>query len=169
MTHFPGCVGKLRLHIICILKCVDKFCPHVTVPRDRYVSDSTCKSILQMNVGSPTETRLSWFCEVNQVTLQVDRKKPRPPGRFPIYYVPKSKTWKKRIPLAEPGASTGVLFLPLSTWLGNLNIVNSKPPRGMGLLSIKVIIKCQNYQSQWWRAEFDDTLYVWRNFSYIKI
>jgi len=59
--------------------------------------------------------------------------------------------------------------LPLSTWLGNLNIVNSKPPRGMGLLSIKVIIKCPNYQSQWWRAEFDDTLYVWRNFSYIKI
>jgi len=43
---------------------------------------------------------------------QIDRKKPFPPGGFPIYYVPRSRTHRKRTPLEEfvPGASRGVLF-----------------------------------------------------------
>ena len=42
-----------------------------------------------------------------------DRKKPPPPGEFPIYYVPSSRTVSKRTPLEEfvPGASRGVLLL----------------------------------------------------------
>jgi len=42
-----------------------------------------------------------------------DRKKPPPPGGFPIYYVPSSKTVSKRTPLEEPGtnSSRGVILL----------------------------------------------------------
>ena len=42
-----------------------------------------------------------------------DRKKPPPPGVFPIYYVPSSRTVSKRTPLEEfvPGSSRGVLLL----------------------------------------------------------
>jgi len=45
--------------------------------------------------------------------LQIDRKKPPPPGGFPIYYVPYSKTRRKRTPLEAPGtnSSRGSLFL----------------------------------------------------------
>ena len=45
--------------------------------------------------------------------LQVDRKKPPPPGGFPIYYVPSSRTVCKRTPLEGfvPGSSRGVLLL----------------------------------------------------------
>ena len=41
-----------------------------------------------------------------------DRKKPPPPGRFPIDYVPLSRTVCKRTPLEEPGTnpSRGVLL-----------------------------------------------------------
>jgi len=44
--------------------------------------------------------------------IYVDRKKPLPPGGFPIYYVPSSKTVCKRTPLEEPGTnpSRGVLL-----------------------------------------------------------
>jgi len=44
---------------------------------------------------------------------EVDRKKPPPPGGFPIYYVPRSRTRRKRTPLEAPGtnSSRGVLFL----------------------------------------------------------
>jgi len=40
-------------------------------------------------------------------------KTPPPPGGFPIYYVPWSRTGRKRTPLKEfvPGSSRGVLFL----------------------------------------------------------
>jgi len=43
----------------------------------------------------------------------LDRKKPPPPGVFPIYYVPSSRTVSKRTPLEEfvPGASRGFLLL----------------------------------------------------------
>jgi len=42
-----------------------------------------------------------------------DRKKPPPPGGFPVYYVPWSRTRRKRNPLEAPGinSSRGVLFL----------------------------------------------------------
>jgi len=41
-----------------------------------------------------------------------DRKNPPPPGGFPIYYVPSSRTVCKRTPLEEPGTnpSRGVLL-----------------------------------------------------------
>jgi len=43
---------------------------------------------------------------------QVDRKQQPPPGGFPIYYVPLSRTVCKRTPLEEPGtnSSRGVLL-----------------------------------------------------------
>jgi len=43
---------------------------------------------------------------------QFDRKAPPPPGGFPIYYVPSSRTVCKRTPLEgfAPGASRGVLL-----------------------------------------------------------
>jgi len=42
---------------------------------------------------------------------QANRKKPLPPGGFPIYYVPSSRTVSKRTPIEEfvPGASRGFL------------------------------------------------------------
>jgi len=45
--------------------------------------------------------------------IHIDRKNPPPPGGFPIYYVPWSRTRRKRTLLEEsvPGASRGVLFL----------------------------------------------------------
>ena len=48
-----------------------------------------------------------------------------PPGWFPIYYVPSSRTVSKRTPLEQfvPGASRGVLLL---TVLDEGNIVNRK-------------------------------------------
>jgi len=39
------------------------------------------------------------------VATQFDRKKPPPPGGFPIYYVPSSRTVCKRTPLKEPGTN----------------------------------------------------------------
>jgi len=47
------------------------------------------------------------------VCVQVDRKKPHPPGGFPIYYVPSSRTVSKRTPLEEsvPDSSRRVLLL----------------------------------------------------------
>jgi len=44
---------------------------------------------------------------------QADRKNPPPPGGFPIYYVPSSRTVSKRTPLEEfvAGASRGVLLV----------------------------------------------------------
>ena len=43
----------------------------------------------------------------------VNRKKPPPPGVFPIYYVPSSRTVNKRTLLEEfvPGSARGVLLL----------------------------------------------------------
>jgi len=40
-------------------------------------------------------------------------RNPPPPGGFPTYYVPSSRTARKRTPLEEfvPGASRGVLLL----------------------------------------------------------
>jgi len=53
-------------------------------------------------------------CSKMTVTLAqaVDRKKPPPPGGFPIYYVPSSRTVCKRTFLEEPGTnlSRGVLL-----------------------------------------------------------
>ena len=45
-------------------------------------------------------------------TCQFDRKKPPPPGGFPIYYVPSSRTVCKRTPLEAPGTNPagGVLL-----------------------------------------------------------
>ena len=45
-------------------------------------------------------------------TQHSDRKKPPPPGGFPIYYVPSLRTVCKRTPLEEPGInpSRGVLL-----------------------------------------------------------
>jgi len=67
---------------------------------------------------------------------RVDGKNIPPPGGFPIYYVPSSRTVCKRTPL-----STWYKFFegcPLThgSWWGN--IVNRKPLRGGGFLSIRV-------------------------------
>jgi len=60
------------------------------------------------------EKEVFWaVCEDSHVDRQVDRKKPSPPGGFPIYYVPWSRTRRKRTPFEAPGtnSSRGVLFL----------------------------------------------------------
>jgi len=36
------------------------------------------------------------------IASHIDRKKPPSPGGFPIYYVPWSRTWRKRTPPKEP-------------------------------------------------------------------
>jgi len=56
-----------------------------------------------------------------QHNQHVDRKKPPPPGVFPIYYVPSSTTVSKRTPLEAPGtiSARGVLLLTVldqGTW-----------------------------------------------------
>jgi len=53
---------------------------------------------------------LTLFCK--RPGMQVDRKKPPPPGGFPIYYVPSSRTVCKRTPFEGfvPGSSRGVLL-----------------------------------------------------------
>ena len=45
--------------------------------------------------------------------LELIERNPPPPGGFPIYYVPSSRTVSKRTPLIEfvPGALRGVLLL----------------------------------------------------------
>jgi len=89
-----------------------------------------------------------------------DRKKPPPPGGFPIYHVPSPRTVCKRTPLEEPGTnpSRGVLLHTaldrehssavccsvlqcvavccsvLRLLIGN--IVSTKPPREGGVLPI---------------------------------
>jgi len=69
--------------------------------------------------------------------ILIERNSP-PPGGFSIYYVPWSRTRRKRTPLEEfvPGASRRVLFLP-GSWSGNTG--NGKPPRGGGFLSINFL------------------------------
>jgi len=54
----------------------------------------------------PGASRLLYYC------THLDRKKPPPPGEFPIYYVPSSRTVCKRIPLEGfvLGSSRGVLL-----------------------------------------------------------
>jgi len=53
---------------------------------------------------------------------RVDQKKPPSLGGFPIYYVPRSRSGRKKTPPEEPppkwikfgsGSSGGVLFLPV--------------------------------------------------------
>jgi len=48
-----------------------------------------------------------------ELSKALSRKNPPPPGGFPIYYVPSSRTVSKGTPLEEfiPGASRGVLLL----------------------------------------------------------
>ena len=47
----------------------------------------------------------------------LDRKKPLPPGGFPIYYVPSSRAVRKRTPLEAPGThfSRGILLYNVLT------------------------------------------------------
>jgi len=51
-------------------------------------------------------------CVITHLSRNFDRKTPPPPGGFPIYYVPSSRTVCKRTPLGEPGTnpSRGVLL-----------------------------------------------------------
>ena len=53
------------------------------------------------------------LCACTICACDFDRKKPPPPGGFPIYYVPSSRTVSKRTPLEAPGtnSSRGVLLL----------------------------------------------------------
>ena len=51
--------------------------------------------------------------EITILRYQFEPKNPPPPGRFPVYYVPSSRTVSKKTPLEEPGTnfSKGVLLL----------------------------------------------------------
>ena len=53
-----------------------------------------------------------WLQDNCLLRYYFDRKNPHPPGGFPIYYVPSSRTVCKRTPLEEfvLGASRGVLL-----------------------------------------------------------
>ena len=53
----------------------------------------------------PTKRRLTWTVYATPLmtlTTDFDRKNPPPPGGFPIYYVPSSRTVSKRTPLEAP-------------------------------------------------------------------
>jgi len=55
---------------------------------------------------------LTPWCCFAQCYIQVDRKKPPPPGGFPMYYVPSSRTVCKRTSLEGfvPGSSRGYSY-----------------------------------------------------------
>jgi len=93
------------------------------------------------------------FSALNFVSIiyQVDRKKPPPPGGFPIYYIPSSRTVCKRTSLAWFVFFEGGPFTHGSCWG---KIVNRKPPRGGGFLSIKVILPVPSL----FPAKFNPTL-----------
>ena len=67
-----------------------------------------------LSLSKKTNARKTFpkFEDVAYGYTQVDRKKPPPPGGFPIYYVPSSRTASKRTPLEAPGtnSSRGVLL-----------------------------------------------------------
>jgi len=77
---------------------------------------SMLQCVLHTYICCADEMRLGVF--INSYTYvymyaHIDRKKPPPPGGFPIYYVPSSRTVSKRTPLEAPGtnSSSGVLLL----------------------------------------------------------
>jgi len=75
------------------------------VTRTQFVRDMTHSHVIWL---------IDWIRFTNtSLVIQIDRKKPPPPGGFPIYYVPSSRTVSKRTPLAAPGtnSSRGVLLL----------------------------------------------------------
>ena len=66
-----------------------------------------------------TQLSLLNLCQTNFKGF--DRKNPPPPGGFPIYYVPSSRTVCKRTPLEAPGTNSSREVL-LLTVLGFLLI-----------------------------------------------
>jgi hypothetical protein len=69
---------------------------------------------LQLTWGGIHEYIHMYTCVIyiHVLYVYIDRKKPPPPGGFPIYYVPSSRTMCKRTPLEGfvPGSSRGVLL-----------------------------------------------------------
>ena len=93
-------------------------------------------------------SRHKYICFTSHTWSTLIERTPPPPGKFPIYYVPASRTV---ITLTEdPPQSTWYKFFeggPLThgSWWGNIvnrkppwNIVNRKPPQGGGFLSIEL-------------------------------
>ena len=68
--------------------------------------------------------------------LYIDRKNPPPPGGFSIYYVPWSRAVCKGFHDEMRRSHLVVKSLTHGSWSGN--IVNRIPPRGGGVLSIKM-------------------------------
>jgi len=66
------------------------------------------------NFTHMNESRTSHIWMTHDILMErIDRKNPPPPGGFPLYYVPSSRTVIKRTPLETPGTnfSRGVLIL----------------------------------------------------------
>ena len=84
---------------------------YITFPIRIY---SPHQDILAHTIRIQSANTLMWeyTCRCIKIQLQVDRNKPPPPGGFPIYYVPSSRTVSKRTPLEEPctNPSRGVLL-----------------------------------------------------------
>ena len=82
-------------------------------------------------------------CRLISLHDQFNLKNPPPPGGFSIYYVSWSRAVCKRFHDEMRPSHLVVKSLTHGSWSGN--IVNRKPPRGGGFLSIKSIIKrCQS-------------------------
>jgi len=81
-------------------------------------------------------------CDIYNIChMHIDRKKPHPPGGFSIYYVPWSRAVCKRFHDDMRRSHLVVESLTHGSWSGN--IVNRKPPRGGGVLSINMaLVRC---------------------------
>ena len=90
-----------------------------------------------------------------KMSPQVDQKKPPPPGGFPIYYVPSSRTVCKRPPRRICTRFYEGVPLIHGSWWGN--IVNRKPPGGDWVSFDQSGIGCTQYR---WAFHFHSTIMV---------
>jgi len=99
------------------------------------------------------------------IYIYIDRKKPPPPGGLCIYYVPGSRAVCKRFHDDMRPSHLVVKSLTHSSWSGN--IVNRKPPRGGGFLSINIYtyihVRDETRTRRTWsnRAYFDEIPLFW--------
>jgi len=122
----------------------------------------------QIAIWNQQQTLTAWDCSCNHMYFIGKRRLPGrdlictqrlivgnpPPGEFPIYYVPKPWTWRpeeedpprstkffKGVPLpGGRGLLCSLIKIPEEesrSWLVNI-VINRKPPRGGGVLAIKM-------------------------------
>ena len=114
--------------VCCIAKCL----PIYINVYDIHVNNSHVKCLCSKM--PPNRHPRKW--QPRTMSIQLDRKKPPPPGGFSIYYVPWSRAVCKRFHDEMRRSHLVVKSLTHGSWSGN--IVNRKKTRGGGFLSIKL-------------------------------